>query len=296
MPPGIDNAYVDGSAGTNWIVADGSNYPEPRYGIIWHNEQPRIMLRFRGGASNYPRDINSSGTVVGASVGSSGTPEPYSYRTFYHWLPKPAAGHTYATWINDRGDIAGFVDDNGSVYDDSPKQVVFWKAGSSTYRILGEGFPVGIDETGRVVTASGEIFNPDGTRGRLQTPAGVTGIAAMTFNDGVVAGYGIVSADDHVALVWDVAGNVVSSIPGATAKAANSHGIVLGFAGASSSWSSADVWRNGVHDATISYPRPNFSDVPDPFGGDSTVTADDAIIATPAGLPEPSYWRCSGPS
>ena len=88
------------------------------------------------------------------------------YQTFYRWLPKPAAGRTYASWINDRGDVAGFVEENGS------ERIVFWRAGGTGYQILGDGFPVGLDETGRVVSATGEIHHPDGTRGTLQVPLG----------------------------------------------------------------------------------------------------------------------------
>ncbi|MFK0251516.1 hypothetical protein ACIQUM_43030 [Amycolatopsis azurea] len=285
MPQGIDYAYVEGSAGTEWIVASGSNYPEPAYGIIWHDQQPRIMLRFRDGSRNETQDINRNGVVVGAKVDASYKPTPYVYQTFYRWLPKPATGNTYATALNDREDITGYV------WTDGAYRIVFWQAGGTGYRILGNGFPVGIDETGRVVASTGEIYHADGSQGRLQAPAGLSGIVASQFDEGVVAGYGTDSAGERVAVVWDAAGKVLSTISGATAKAANPRGVVLGFPGASSG-SSVNVWRDGVREATLSGPRPNFSDTPQPSGPDVSLTADDTIIATPMGLPEPSYWRC----
>ncbi|MEV6910183.1 hypothetical protein [Amycolatopsis sp. NPDC051071] len=208
------------------------------------------------------------------------------YKTFYRWLPAPETGHTFAAWLNDRGDITGFVDVAGKT------QIVYWPSGSTGYRILGDGFPVGIDETGRVVSSTGEIYHADGTTGRLRTPDGLTGIVASQFDEGVTAGHGIDSAGGRVGVVWDAVGNVVTTIPGATAKAANARGVVLGFHGASSG-SSVSVWRTGETETTITGPRPNFSDVPHPFSSNAAVTADGAIIATPMGLPEPSYWRCS---
>ncbi|WP_181772679.1 hypothetical protein [Amycolatopsis pittospori] len=286
MPAGIEFAYVSGSAGTEWIVANGSNYPDPDYGIIWHNEQPRLMLRFRGGGENRPRDINANGTVTGVRFGPSGKPEPYVYKTFYRWLPKPAAGNTYATWINDRGDIAGFVDVDGVM------KIIYWRAGGTDYEMLGDGFPVGIDGTGRVVSGTGEIYHADGTRGTLHAPAGLSGIAAGQFNEGMTAGYGTDANGERVGVVWDAVGNVVSTIPHATARAANPQGLVLGIVGAYGG-SAAEVWRNGRHEVTLANPRPQFAESPQPYSANADVTADGAIIATPMGLPRPSYWRCS---
>ncbi|MFE6611013.1 hypothetical protein [Amycolatopsis sp. NPDC057786] len=285
MPPGIDFAYVGGSAGTEWIVANGSAYPDPDFGIIWHDERPRIMLRFRNGGQNRPRDINSNGTVTGVRLDPSGKPEPYVYKTFYRWLPKPATGDTYATWLNDRGDIAGFVEVGDAT------KIVYWRAGGTGYEILGDGFPIGIDGTGRVVSGTGEIYHADGTRGRLQVPAGLTGIAAGQFNEGMTAGYGTGANEERVAVVWDAVGNVVSTIPHATARAANPGGLVIGIAGKDTG-STAEVWRNGVHEVTLAGTRPQFTTDPQPFGMNADVTADGAIVATPMGLPRPSYWRC----
>ncbi|MER7860049.1 hypothetical protein ABTX61_13160 [Amycolatopsis japonica] len=286
MPSGIDYAYIDGSAGTEWIVGNGSDHSEPSEGIIWHNGQPRIMLRFADGAWNHTRDINRNGVVVGAKVGDGRESAPYVYQRFYRWLPAPETGHTYATRLNDRGDITGFVEVAGET------RIVFWPAGGAGYRILGDGFPVGIDETGRVVASTGEIYHADGSQGRLRSPAGLTGIVASQFDEGVVAGHGFDSAGGRTAVVWNSAGDVLSTIPGATAKAANSSGLVLGFRGTHAE-GSASVWRNGADEATITGPRPGFSDEPHPFGADAALTADGTIIATPTGLPEPSYWRCS---
>ncbi len=286
MPSNIEFAYVTGSAGTEWIVANGSNHPDSDFGIIWHNEQPRIMLRFRDGGENRPRDINANGTVTGVRFGASGKPEPYVYKTLYRWLPKPATGNTYATWLNDRGDITGFVDVDGAM------KIIYWRAGGTGYEILGDGFPVGIDGTGRVVSGTGEIYHADGTRGRLRVPAGFTGIAAGQFNEGMTAGYGTDANGERVAVVWDAVGNVVSTIPDATARAANPRGLVLGIVGAYGG-GSAEVWRNGVHEVTLAAPRPQFADSPQPFSANADVTADGAIIATPMGLPRPSIWRCS---
>ncbi|WNV82339.1 hypothetical protein [Umezawaea sp. Da 62-37] len=223
--------------------------PNGRYFAMWVDRAETNILHADGVPTELPKsagtieggigDINDSG----AAVGHRWVPEEdgalvshaYVYRDgHFDFLPDVDGRYVLPVGINEAGDVVGTVNDLVS-----PEQTVVWPANAAgTYRVVGDGKAVGIDETGAVVTSEGVIHFPDGTS--RAAPAGVT---PEIFQAGRIVGTATDSPDQLVQ--WDAEWRVVRRYPGVSqAIGINSDDRLLAFA-PPSRMRYAEVWRGG---------------------------------------------------
>ncbi|MEU0880572.1 hypothetical protein ABZ345_18365 [Lentzea sp. NPDC005914] len=215
----LENDRVDAMSPDGTITVGDAVYPVTRdlKGILWLGSTPVDMAdpNFGPGVHNWPWDVNNAGVVVGYTYDeSTAMTRPYRYHVqdgSYEWL-QPSVGFAAANYVNERGDVAGWISDNGGDH------VVLWPAGSVQPQVIGTGQPAGLDEAGRVVTTNGEIWSPDGTTVRIKD--------RRAHPERYAEGHVIGAASDGKTVEWNLAGKVTRTFPGAgSATAVNSSGV-----------------------------------------------------------------------
>lgn len=206
-------------------------------GVLWYGTTPAVMAEVLSGpgVDNAPSDVNNAGIVAGYTYdNNTGLTQSYRYNTHngtYEWLQAPD-NNGATSYINGRGDVAGWL------YDGGDGIAVVWPAGSVQPRVIGHGWPAGLDETGRVVTSKGEIWSPDGTITRIKDLRGA--------HPSYFAGDHVVGTVGGSIIEWNLAGKVTRVIPnGSSVEAVNASGVIAGLhdLGTRRSWA---LWTDGV--------------------------------------------------
>lgn len=258
-------------------------------GIRWHNGQGTLLgvPSIEPNSTAEPRDVNSSGVVAGTlrtkRPDETEAMDAYILRVDGSYQLMGSTTHQeWAIAINDRGDVVGYTMANGET-----KTVVWWATDYSKYQVITSGTPVGITDSGKVVTRSGLMVSKLSSGlflGRqMQKPAGAEQIAIGSFDNGTPVGWSVAPGGSQ-AIVWNANGSLRSTTPGA-GYAANDLGTVVGVRGDGQ----PALWRNGVV-STLPTPAPQM------IPGRVFVDDRDVITGTYSG---PNFensaaqWRCS---
>jgi hypothetical protein len=237
--PNVEHERVTGMSPDGTItVGDATNIDYGVLnGVLWFGTTPVGMADpNRGpGVDNSPWGVNNAGVVVGYTYdNNTGVTSSYRYHSqdgTYEWLQVPS-GNGAAGFVNERGDVAGWIDDGGE------SRTVVWRAGSVQPVVIGRGRPAGLDEEGRVVTTEGEIWSPDAKTVRIRDRRGAH---PQHYAHGHAVG---VNSNGEI-VEWGLRGNITRVIPGAAAvEAVNARGVIAGLHvdGARRSWA---IWTGG---------------------------------------------------
>jgi len=251
---GDDLASIAGASASGEYAVGAS---EDNGRFLWRNGQTvATWPTMDGDKRDTPKDVNSSGTVTGHLTPRGGPSEPYVWRPGSGSKVKLAtvSGSTYteAVAINDTGDVVGLATVGGDY------SVVVWPASDySTYRVVGQGRPVSIDNDGRILLTSKKMLYPDGTLHDLQTPAGVSSFSITeSDNGGRPVGYGTDTSGGEVAIVWNSDGSVLHTRADARPVAANTAGDTVGLV-KSTTTTGYDAGFWGASGAPVIFPYPD---------------------------------------
>ncbi|MFD1146455.1 hypothetical protein [Saccharothrix hoggarensis] len=272
LPAGVTGGRVV-AAGPNGYLAGHA-----RLGgmLVWHN---RVLnqLTVPAGTTTMINAVNGRGDVVGYDVPNS---KAFLHRDgVYRVLPSPAGQRAEAVAINESGDVVGYLGDGAAPY-----EAVVWKADQpDTYRVLGWGKAVGIDDAGRVVTESGEIHHPDGTSTHLD---GYPSLRIERYEDGHILGR---HWDElNYLREWDVTGAqvrrwdpMVSSHTGINAGGL----LALWYFKYGNRGNTLGVWRGGTFISDVG-PRINVNAVTD---ADELAGSREVVAGQPW---KPATWTC----
>jgi hypothetical protein len=207
-------------------------------GVLWFGATAADMGDQNWGPSvdNATYDVNNAGVVAGYTYDND-TGRTRSYRFHegvYEWLRAPGGVNGVANFINERGDVVGWLQD----VDGGNEKTVLWRAGTVRPEVIGKGIPAGFDEAGHVVTSEGRIWSLDGTSVRIRD---LRGAHPTHYADGHAVGVN----GAHQIIEWNLDGAVTRVIENATTvEAVNSNGVVAGLhaVGEKRSWA---IWTDG---------------------------------------------------
>ncbi|MDU0292535.1 hypothetical protein [Saccharothrix longispora] len=294
LPEGAEAGEINGYDGGRYAVGNtgldffwGDGLVDPR-ATLWDNG--RVVMRGAGQVP-YFNDVNASGLVVGAM---------YLDQRFYAItvahdgtmtnLPaNPAWTSSWASWVNNRGDIIGW----GTVGSAKSKMVVWPANAPGTYREVTMPDAHGVslmdvDEQGRVIIGvspgGSYILTPAGQWITLAAP-GVKGVSVpRDIRDGRVVGRLDIAPNYGGAVAeWDPQGAVVRTIgrPAVEGISLGGNGTIAGYGFVGSS-QRVMLWRDGVM-------------VAQPIAAEFALTglSDDERTIVGVEADRPAHYRCS---
>jgi probable HAF family extracellular repeat protein len=195
-----------------------------------------------GGTSSYAVAINTNGEVAGNSTAADG---------YWHAVRWDRQGRitdlgadTNARYINDSGEVAGYLGGRPVRWDVQGRVTVLAESGGVT-GINNQGMTIGGGPLGSAVR-----WDRDGHVTVLESPPNFPEASAVVINNaGEVAGTaGIPGTAESTAVQWDLQGTVtdLGMLPGhsrSSANAMNDQGTVVGTSWGDGSFSRAVVWR-----------------------------------------------------
>lgn len=242
-------------------------------------------------------DVNTSGTAVGTMY----TNHPDGTLTQEVYIRRPDGTHQFlgsstrhesAEAINDRGDILGrsYVPGGGTV-------IVYWSYKDySKYRVIGEGYPVGLSESGNVVVDDRVLTPLDSglvLGRRLAKPDGAQSVTPSSVQNDVIAGRAVMTSGGVQAVTWNANGSLRSTVASAGEDvygvAANNNGVVLGLRGTHPRAMTPSKWRNGVLE-TMPVPAPEMDRGRRVFINDQDVITGTYLYETYGVFA--AQWRC----
>jgi hypothetical protein len=275
--------------GVGGEYAVGTTQNQGVKGIRWHNGQGTLLgvPSVDPNSTAEPRDVNSSGVVTG-TLQTRRPDETVSYDAYImrldgsYQLMGSTTHQEWAVAINDRGDVAGYTYGDGVV-----KTIVWWATDYSKYEVITSGTPVGISDSGKVVTSQGLMVSKLSSGlfagRRLAKPAGAEQIVVGSFDNSTPVGWSVSSGGSQ-AIVWNANGSIRSVTPG-FGYVGNNLGTVIGIR----SGGVPTLWRNVTVD-TLPAPAPRM------IPGRVFIDNRDVISGTyvgPGNEAGAAQWRCS---
>jgi uncharacterized membrane protein len=268
------------------------------HAIHWHNGTTTDYGTLAGGTS-IPADINRAGTMVGEASDSPTTERAFtSQNNKLVGLAEPTGTlDSWATGINDNGDIVGSVEVPGTTKGSTVIKAVWWPAAApGTVQVL-TGLPTGqsqalaIDQDGTIAVAvasssSSSDNRPylwhNGTVRALPTLTGATNVTPRAISNGVVVGSSN-GGSFSGAVLWDT----TTATPTISTVASNGNALSVNKNGQITGWTVSagisvvyHIWQRTQLVATITANAANVN-----------ISSDDGTVAgsTSNG---PTVWTC----
>jgi len=274
VPAGTTGGTV-AVAGPNGYMAGLAWKAGTRVNVLWHNREVVEMPQPPNDTALQFAAISGRGEVVGYQSSTDVSAGFRYHDGVYETLPSPPGVRATATAINESGDIVGYIGD-GRV----PYQVILWSANApGSYRIIADGKAVGIDNTGRVVTAPGLVWSPDGSTRQL---AGYGDLGIQRYQGERIVGLSRTYGEQIVE--WDVnTGAVLGKTPGNTAMGINANGLLAAWYFNDDDSNTLGIWRNRTFLGDFA-----------PASRISAVTDDNQLAGShgPASPWVPATWSC----
>ncbi|CAM4090213.1 hypothetical protein KIPE111705_40105 [Kibdelosporangium persicum] len=272
IPPDHQNPLVKGIGG-DYTVASAS-YQGHKI-LRWYRGQVAVVGTPSAEGFHSPVDVSSNGTVLATRDGRGYVT---SLDGMHKFLPDPQPDVSATpVAINGRGDVAGYATVNGDA------KLVLWSApGYDEARIVGNGMPAGIDDTGVIVTKNAARYLSPGFAWPLPKPAGATSVFVSSYENGVAVGSARVDDRDR-AVLWGANGTIRYVMPSGIGYSGSSQGTVFGLTGVNL----PTIWRAGEQ-----VPLPN----PWPMYHAGFVTERDTLVGSylDQGMWDPrvAEWSC----
>ncbi|MEV4318231.1 hypothetical protein [Actinocrispum sp. NPDC049592] len=305
--------------GTVSVADSQGGYAGEGYVNLFGGSRSTHILRWQGGqVTDYgyltgfgddatPMAVNRNGVVVGYAYNGSFPRALRSRGTVLEPLAVPAdVDSSYATGINDAGDIVGYVgrrfQQGIMIY--TVNTAVVWPAGAPGTVVALSGLPstgqakaVGIDQDGTVLVeyypsrtdefqATALYLWRAGTARKLTLPSGAKFVAGNTIANGRVGGYTQTSdIADTIGVLWDQNGTFLRPVNSAAVNSVNRSGQSIGYA-LDDTTGFYGVWQLGQQIASLDGALGVY------------VSADDGSIAgwsrgsETGAKNKPTVWRC----
>ncbi len=273
------------TGGGSVTVADGQGgYAGEGYVNVFGGSRSLHILRWQGGQvtdygylTGFGDDatvmaVNRDGVVAGYAYNGSFPRALRSRGTVLEPLPVPAdVDSSYATGINDAGDIFGYVgrqfQQGIMIY--TVNTAVVWPASAPGTIVPLSGLPatgqtkaVGIDQDGTVLVeyyptktdefrATGLYLWRAGAARKLTLPSGTKFVAGNTISNGRVGGYTQTSdIADTIGVLWDQNGTFLRPANSAAVNSVNRTGQSIGYA-LDETTGFYGVWQLGQQTASL---------------------------------------------
>ncbi len=192
-----------------------------QHAVLWRNGAIHQVLPSPPNTIVSPTGVNKHGVVVGQVAGNGLRAYRQLLGRFFTLYTTPG-DHSYATAINDNGDIAGGL---MSVSDPAQLTAVVWERDKPEYTVVGDGTAVLVTTDRKVLTDKGILFDL-----ATRTSVDLAATAPFVLDNERIFGWGFGSLPE-----WNTRGQLVATYDlGVEALGVNSHNTLFG------------GWRNGT--------------------------------------------------
>ncbi|WP_125726984.1 hypothetical protein [Kibdelosporangium aridum] len=231
IPSGADRASAVASSSDDRLVLGSYSAQGNQHAVLWRNGAIHQVLPSPPNTIVSPTGVNKHGVVVGQVAGNGLRAYRQLLGRFFTLYTTPGH-HSYATAINDNGDIAGGL---MSVSDPAQLTAVVWERDKPGLTVVGSGQAVLITNDRKVLTDNGTLFD-------LATGTSVNLNASSPFvlDNERIFGWGHESIPE-----WDTRGQRVANYDlGVEPLGVNSHNTLFGGYGPNPVI--PGLWRGGV--------------------------------------------------
>lgn len=229
-----------------------------------------VDLGTLGGAQTEPRDVNDKGQVVGRSQTPDGAWHAFLWQDGVMTALAPDAQSSIALEINNKGDVAGYVQPAGTV----ESRAVRWSGGTATVLTDVDGYALQVNERGQVAGAVDDPATGNrspfvwtaGTRvdvGLIPFPGVWPSSGPVDLNkSGTVLGVSETFEDVDVTYVWrdGMFTRIADDVGPFYGRDLNDRGHVVGRTWSDEPRTVAGLWRDGAIERLGTLPGDLFAD------------------------------------